>query len=378
MRRLLLTLCISLVFVSGCWDQLIIEELAMAISMGIDVNPEEPELFYMTITNPALSETSVEQTKKIVEKGYSLSNAFFNMQKQRDRFLVLGQVATMVFSEEAAKSGLLHQIMREVDQLRDMNPNANIVVVRGAKAQEVLYLEPTEEARVAKYLNNLLNRNFNSGIVPRITASRYWFRHSTEGVDPVVPVIELVGSGDKKTGLIITGLAALDSAGKMQGTLNDQEILHFLILSGQIRRGRMTTKLPIEGELRDTSMFINKVKRKISTTIANGRPKISIRLEVDIDIINIKWGVNVVEEEAELVIGQALARDIQGNALDMIKRTQGWGTDILGLGQYVRIQHPNWFKEKEKEWGSEYKNSDITLEVKTNVSRTGTLVNPQY
>jgi len=162
-KILLLLLCISLVFINGCWDQLMIEELALAFALGIDVDPENPELLIMSVTNPAFSETSMKETKKLVGKGYSLSNAFFNLQRQRDRFLVLGQVATLVFSEEAARGGLMHKVLRQVDQQRDLNPNMNIVIVRGATAQETIYLEPEEEVRVARYLNHLINRNFNNG-----------------------------------------------------------------------------------------------------------------------------------------------------------------------------------------------------------------------
>jgi len=375
-KVVLILLCFSLTFLGGCWDQLIVEELALVLSMGFDPDPEDPELFLMTVTNPAFSETAIEETKKLSAKGYSLSNGFYNMQRQRDRLLVLGQVSTLIFSEEAAKNGLLNQILHEVDQQRDMNPNADILVVRGTTAQEVVQLEPVEEARVAVYLSNVLDRNCNNGLVPRISASGYWFRYSTAGLDPVVPVIELIGPGEQKNGVALAGLAAFDSQGKMKGVISDHQVVHFMMLTGQNRRGRFTTKLEIDGKHRDTSMYIKDVSTKIKSQVQDGSARIAISMEVDVDIINVRWDVNVVEEEADKKLESILARDIQGNALDMIRQSQAWGSDILGLGQYVRIQNPQWFRGKD--WGKEYKNSDITLEVKVNVKRIGTLVNPLY
>lgn len=377
MRKLvLLVLTLSLLLVGGCWDQLIIEELAMAYAIGFDTDPTDPQLFILTTTNPTFSESSKDETKKLVGKGYSLSNAFFNMQRQRDRILVLGQVATLVFSEDAARKGLLHQIMREVDQQRDINPNAKIVIVRGSEAREVIFLEPVEEAWVARFLSDLLDHNFNSGIVPRITVSRYWVSYSTAGVVPVVPVIELTGSDDEKIGVNIVGLAALDSTGRMQGILTDQETTHFMLLTGQNRRGRATTKLPIDGALRDTSGFIKNVSRHVTTSIVDGKARIAIKLKVSVDIINIDWDTDVTQPGIDEKVEKALARDIQGNALEMLRKTQDWGTDVVGLGQYVRIQNPQWFRGKN--WDEEYKKSEISLEVVVEVKRLGALVNPQY
>lgn len=373
---LVVVLCFSLLFLSGCWDQLIIDELALAFAMGIDHVEGDPEMITFTMTNPAFYPEADAVTKKIVVQGYSLANAFFNMQRQRDRFLVLGQVNSMVFSEEAARSGLMNSIMREVDQSRDMNPNVNLTIVRGARALDVVYLEPPEENRVAVHLTNILERNFNAGMIPRSTASRYWFRHATKGIDPCVPVIEISGHEDEKTGIVIVGLAAFDAQGKMQGVLSDKEMIHYLILTNQSRRGRLATKLVIEGEHRDISFFIKAIDVRIRTSIVDGKARIAISLNVDVDVINVEWDTDVLEQEVEEFIETALSRDIQGNALQIISKTQRWGTDIMGFGQYVRVQNPHWFRDKD--WTQEYKKSLITLEVDVDVKRIGTLLNPRY
>ena len=143
-KNLALLLTLGLIFLSGCWDRQIIEELSIALCMGIDVAPE-PDLFYLTTTNPTFSDTALKKAKRLVSKGYTLVETFANMQRQRNHKLVLGQVASLVFSEEAAKEGLLNRILLELDQIRDVDPDVFIMIVRGASAREVLYLEPEEE-----------------------------------------------------------------------------------------------------------------------------------------------------------------------------------------------------------------------------------------
>lgn len=376
-KVLLLLLIFSLLGVSGCWDQQVIENLAIVLGMGIDVVPGDPDLFFLTTINPNFSETAKKKAKRIVSKGYTLVETFANMQRQRNHKLVLGQVTSLVFSEEAAKGGLLNRIMVELDQIRDVDPEVYIVIVRGATAREVLYLEPEEEERTALYLTDLLVRNAENGTAPLITAAHYWYTHVTAGIDPVVPIIELAGTEEKKNGVIITGLAAFDVSGQMKEALTDQQAVLFLLLSGQLQRGQFATKLVIDGKHRDTSMFIKKASPKIKCTIKDGKPALAIKLAVEVDIIDIVWDVNVIKKkDADKVIGHALALDIQGNALKMIRQTQKWGTDILGLGQYARIEDPKWFRQAD--WSKEYTKSDVSLEVKVKIQRIGTLTNPEY
>lgn len=374
-KNLTILLTLGLIFLSGCWDRQIIEELSIALCMGIDVAPE-PDLFYLTTTNPTFSDTALKKAKRLVSKGYTLVETFANMQRQRNHKLVLGQVASLVFSEEAAKEGLLNRILLELDQIRDVDPDVFIMIVRGASAREVLYLEPEEEARVARYLSDLIDKNIENGTIPRVTAANYWFSHDTVGIDSVVPVIELAGSEEKKNGVIITGLAAFDDSGKMKGVLTDQQAVHFLFLTGQGKKITFATKLNFEGKLRDVSMYIKKASAKIKARVESGKPVIAIKLEMEVDIIDIVWNVDVTKkEDAGEVIAKALARDIQGNALKMISQTQDWGTDILGLGQHVRVRDPKWFKGAD--WTKEYPKCEISLEVKVKINRIGTVTNPE-
>ena len=378
MRRVLsLVLALSLLLIGGCWDRLIIEELALAFGIGIDIDPDNPEMFRMSIVNPSFSDTAKEKVNRLAAKGYSLPSIFFALQRQYDRELVLGQIIVAVFSEEAARRGLLHSTMRQIDQERDINPNVKILVVRGATAQEVIYLEPSEDERLAKYLSNLLEKNYDTGAVPRVTAFQYLHRYNTAGIDPIVPIVELTGPEGKENGVVLTGLAAIDATGRMKGTLTDQQMILFLYLTESSPQGRLATKLNIAGELRDTSLFVKHVDLSMKATVENGRPRIAIEMALDVDIIDIRWDVNVIErQDVDAIIGKALARDIQGNSLELIKQTQEWGTDILGLGQHMRVQNPEWFRNKD--WSKEYSQGDITLQVKVRVMRTGTLSNPDY
>ena len=118
--------------------------------------------------------------------------------------------------------------MSQLSQLRDINANAKVVVVKGATAQNVLQLSSPVEPRAAVYLVDLLERNHFTGMINQATVSEYWRKHYTLGIDPVVALIDITGHEDEKEGF--RGWSrALNSAGKMTGTLTDEEVISYNI-----------------------------------------------------------------------------------------------------------------------------------------------------
>lgn len=374
-KFLLLLLCSLLLFVGGCWDILLIEDLALIQVIGFDEDPEDSELMAVTIACPALSEKATASMFKVTVKANSINQALINAQRQAGRNLVLGQTTVLVFSEQFARSGKMNEVVRQLALLRDMNANAMLAVVQDAPAQHVLQLENPVETRIGVFLPNLLERNQYRGLTPTPTATGYWNKHHTLGIDPVAPIIQITGHEDEKKGLVIAGLGVFNSAGKMTGILTDNEILPYQMLSGEGGRLRFTTEVKIRNERRTVAGYIENVKCKIKSEIKNNKPRIDISLIIFVDGVDIEWDANVLDPKAIDKLGQLLAQDFQGNIQEMLEKTQNWQADCIGLGRRVRVQHPKWFKGKD--WAEEYKKCEISVTAEVTVRRIGTLVEPQ-
>lgn len=376
MKRLLaLLLCSLMLFAGGCWDIMLIEELSLVVAAGFDSDSQDSKLMTVTMISPALSEKAKDSTRKVSVKAESVNQALINVQRQSGKILVLGQANVLVFSEKFARSGKMNEVMRELAQLRDMNANAMLTVVQDAPAQHVMQLENPAETRIGVHLTNLLERNHYLGLTAKTTATRYWYKHHTLGIDPVVPIIKITGPGDEKKGLVIAGLGVFNSAGKMTGTLTDNEVLLYHILTGEAGRLRFTSEEEIQGKKRKVAGFIEDVKSKISTEIKDDKLSIAISLEIFIDGVDIEWDADVLDTKVIDKLGGLLAKDFQGNIQEMLEKTQKWQADCTGLGRHVRVQHSKWFKGKD--WAEEYKKCDISVRAKVTVRRIGTLVKPQ-
>jgi spore germination protein KC len=346
----------------------------MVIAIGFDVDPENPDLMVVTMTSPTLSEEKKEPMATVTVKAESIDQALHNVQRQSEDILVLGQTNVLVFCEEFARSGRLSEVMSQLSQLRDINANAKVVVVKGATAQNVLQLSCPVEPRAAVYLVDLLERNHFTGMINQATVSEYWRKHYTLGIDPVVALIDITGHEDEKEGFRVAGAGLFNSAGKMTGTLTDEEVISYNIITGDAPRRRFITKVKISGHKRNVSGLIERSKVKIKTKIKD-KPSIDVRMELIVDGLDADWDANVLDPKVTDKLAKLLAKDFQGNIQELFEKSQKVQADFAGLGRHVRVQHSEWFNGKD--WAEEYKDADISVSVKVTVRRIGTMVKPE-
>jgi len=371
-----LFLIAALLFTSGCWDYKVIDDLALIFAIGIDQDDTDPEKIIVSMNNPAFEEEAEEPVVRTSVTGYSVQQALMNAQVQRNRALALGKLSVLIFSEETAKNGNMHKALQHLEQVQDVDPSSWVCIVRGSTAQQVLYLSPPEQPRAAIYLTELLDISFNEGRVPRVLLFRYWFDSVKEEKAPVIPIIKITKGEEENKRVVVAGLAAIDAQGRMAGEFTDAEMLIYKVLKDEILRGRYYTHIDYAEESRLVTSMIKNINRNIKTEIVKGKPVINLEIRIDLNITDIDLTLeSKFEEEIFRGLELALSRDFQGNMLEFLEKTQEWETDVVGLGQFMRIQNPQWFRNRN--WAKDYGNSEINVETEVRLKSIGTMVNPR-
>jgi Ger(x)C family germination protein len=364
---------LTCLLLTGCWDQLVLDDLAFVFGMAIDIAPDR-EGFYLAITSLAFAEDAQRETVKTIVYTRSISQGIMNLQRQRERIVSMGKVRVIIFSTETAKSKVFLDVVNQLDQQRDMNPNAWVVISEEIDAREALYLRPPAEQKVAVYLDNLLTTGRNTGQIPKLTLSHFWAHRHTWGVNPIVPMVKKT----ENDSLMLSGLALIDGEGKMVGQLSDQEAITFLIITRDITRSRIFTEVDYaEQKNRWISMFVKGVDRKTHTKIENDKAVIDLNFRLKFDVINLDMDLeDVLDEKIFSGLETSLARDLQGNIQKVINTAQELKSDPFGLGQHVRAQNLQW--SRNKDWGEEFSQSRINVQVEVEIHRIGTLLNPRF
>ncbi|MDQ8733606.1 Ger(x)C family spore germination protein [Paenibacillus sp. LHD-38] len=393
-------LCLFIPILTGCWDQLEIEERAVVLGVSIDmVDPEEgekeeDEISHLqgTIQAPrnnmvrvavqiALpgriplgpgesggSSGSAEQTVWFIDVvGHSIDDAFMNLQQQVSSRLFLGHLRVIVVSEAMAKRGLenVNDYFRRNPEVRRM---AWLMISQG-NALKFMKAAPKLERVPTLYLMSTLDEGMRMGKFPKDYIGIFWSNLSKKGQEGFLPYVEM----KKEQNIEIKGLAYF-VGDRMVGVTKPLEIAGYLAIKGVNPAGyRVFIKLDDSSE----TVMTNATHRKseIDVRIKDNVPFFTIKISVELNIegkisekvkINDPATLRAIEKKQEEISVKFYS--------DIIKKTQAKGSDIFGFGEYVRAKKPHFWNthvKTDEGWRNLYKECNFEIKALMKVRRIG-------
>lgn len=231
---------IFLIFLSpltGCWDATDLEELLIVYGLGIDVSHDNPEQYFFTIGFPTIIPEAPEQKHEFSVEAPSLGRAKNNLQRKVYRQISYENIRVVIFSEEAAKQG----IMVHVDSMlrEPLFRGTTRFAVAIDRAVDLLTMEPPVSLFVSTFLFDSIQQNYEATLVPISTLRNFSHEYYTDGIEAAMPFICY---GADKTELNI-GCVALFRGDKFIERLQGDNSRAFMLLRGEIRRGIYTFEL---------------------------------------------------------------------------------------------------------------------------------------
>lgn len=389
-------LCMSLM--TGCWDRVEIEDRAIVLGVSIDKAPAETASLEDDVSHKSDSKMppntdmirmaaqialpgriplgpgesggsgsgDPQQTVWVIDVvGHSVEDAFTNLQQQLSSRLFLGHLRVIVVSEEMARLGLdnVNDYFHRDSEVRRM---AWLMVSKGP-AIELLKAGPKLERIPALYLMTTLDESIRMGKFPQDYIGIYWARKAKLGQEGFLPYVEM----KKEQNIEIKGLALFRNA-RMVGETDPLDIGSFMALRG-VNPGGYTTYVQAAGNF----FMVNVTHResKVKVSIRDGRPYFSFDLGLEFNLRE-KLNDSASLENMNVIteIESTLKKNAEQLTLDMLKKTQALGSDILGLGEYVRAHEPRYWnthvKTKER-WQLAYKDIGYEIHIDTRIRRIG-------
>ncbi|CAM3947214.1 Ger(x)C family spore germination protein [Paenibacillus alkaliterrae] len=397
--KLVCVMLITVPLLTGCWDQLEIDERAVVLGVSIDVagedaEQEESEVGHVQGAVPAPrsgmvrvgvqialpgriplgpgegggSQEDSQQTVWVIEVvGHSINDAFMNLQQQISSKLFFGHLRVIVISEALAKKGLenVNDYFRRNSEVRRM---AWMMISKG-HAMGLMRAAPKLERMPTLYLMSTLDEGINLGRFPKDYLGIFWSNTSKKGQEGFLPYVEM----KKEQNVEIMGLAYFKN-NRMVGVTKPLEIAGYLGLKG-VNPAGYSAVINLEGM--DESVMTNVTQRgsKFDLQIKNGLPHFTIDVNLEVNLEEKMNDEQLIDNTETIKSIDRKQEEVSEKFYkDIIRKTQEKGSDIFGFGEYVRAKKPGYWNKRIKtkeNWQRMYKDATFDVNVTVNVRRIG-------
>lgn len=373
-------------FLSGCWDRRELDQLAIAVAVGID-KVEDGYLLSAQVVVP--SEMSVNggtgrsQVTLFTARGETLYEAFRMMTKEAPRKIYSGHLRMLVLGEELAQDG----ISKPLDLLSrdyEIRPDFYVVVAKESTAEEILNVTTIIESIPANKMFKSLSLSEQAWAGTKsINLDEIITDLISDGKEAAITGIEL--KGDPQLGASNQNVQSITPAAtlrydnlavfkgdKLVGWLTEVETVTYNYISNTVKTTVRTVPCPTETGGK-ANIEIIKSKAEVKGHVKNGKPEIDINVKVqgNIGSVTCKIDLQDLETIAELEKNfENQGEKLGQQAIETIQKN--YNADIFGFGEAIHRSNPKeWHKLKDN-WDEEFSNVTTNLKVDLKIHRTGT------
>ncbi|BCB05531.1 Ger(x)C family spore germination protein [Bacillus sp. KH172YL63] len=326
MKRFILLFTICLLFLSGCVEREIIDDLYIETGKAFDYAGENKirgtSLFPIyaadkTIQNGTLS-AEADSTREVLEK----------LERRSQQPLVRGSLDVVVIGEKLAKKGII-DIGDSLQRDASVGARLYLTIAEG-EAGELLKGNYGQRGN-GTYLSNLIYHNINKRELPETNLHLFLFDYFQDGQTPYLPLVKQLN----KESVAITGIA-LFNKDKMVKKIPANDLFFFKILVDKLAEGSHVVKMEGE-EASETEKSV-----EASVTSLSAKHKIIVKHKTDPVEVTIKikirgivreyTGKKLTSKKVDTV-EKKMKKDIEKKCIAMLKEFQELGIDPIGIGQ---------------------------------------------
>lgn len=384
-------LCVTLPFVTGCWDRLEIEDRGTILGLAIDPVGDKVDTIagpdansdargYKVTAQVAIpgriplgpggggaSPGSTEKPVWVVSStGRTMADAMNVLQQELADRVFLGHLRVIIINDDLANStgiGDIQDYFRRNSEVRRLA----WLIISHDSAASAMEAAPKLERVPTLYLVGTMDHAVEMGKLPNTFLGNYWSVLSARGMEPVLPFISIRGEDRVR----IDGLAVF-KGDKMVGSLDPLETASFMEIMNQRRAGYLVA-VPKPGDPK-RSVLIKGTNRREKIKMHKETHGVSFNLYSRIEAnISEKTGPKPIDEQLPQ-IERAVAKKLTEGQTRLIQKTQKLGVDIFGFGERVRGGYPTYWLDDvqtREKWDEVYRHVPISCHVKMYMRRFG-------
>lgn len=374
-RLLVLVLILFIIFVTGCWDRIEINQRIFPYSVGLDVDEDTGDDDNLTITfsypniNALGKDPSSEDKAFLISgKAHNIFEATHNLSTNIQEPIDLKHLKVLAISDKLASNEI--EIRQTLDGLiRDfvISKMVNLLVVRG-KTKDLLEakLESARQETTEGSLYSLLrNEQHSTRFTPK-TLSKF------------IEDMDGQGASHMPTGFVQDEELVISGAGifkefKLIGYLNEIENRDVAFLNQEV----VADGLDTDFDGRELSLLVTSTKSKKKLVDSGEEPKVlfSVRVECQVHEYILNTSKNIDSQKILRSMEKTMADKLKKSLKKTIRKLQGdYNADIIGVSGYLDKFHPKLWKQLKDDWETIFPHLDIDVEVDVKIRRRGLTV----
>jgi len=377
-------LCIFglILLLSGCWDRVEINDLAIVTATAIDIKDDNQielslQVFIPKSLGSGGGQTGIaggggSVTLVRSQKGFNISDALSKLQSKIPRKVFWGQCKVFIFGEKLAKQG----IQEEMDfLLRHPQPRerAYLYVSKGNPKDALESLPPLE-----RYSGEVIRELSDLHIGMQVTIQD--IQEGLIGVSQAgaLPFIKILppGKGEEKLQGIpyIVGTAVFKKD-KMVGTMSEKETRGILWLRNEMEAYTVTVKP--EGVKGEISLNPVSARVKLIPQIRNDKWKMLVNIDTEGAVIQNGTNLALTSPKSLQPVEKAYQEDIQKRIELAIQQAQHKvKADIVKFGKEFHRKYPKEWKKVEDRWPEVFSEMEVEVNVEAHIRRQGYINKP--
>jgi spore germination protein KC len=370
-------ICICLLFITGCWDRIEINDITLIEGIAID-KEKGRWMISAQINIPKMSEGSQgtggrKSVENLVRYGEAktLAEAFVSLQSKLPRKVFWGHTKVVIFSKKIALEG----IREGVDFLArhpQPRPRAYIYISEGT-AKEILEIHPLLERSTTEVLRELSKQQ--QGI--EITLLELVGLMPQPPFNSAIPIIETLSEEERRRdNSAYTKSTALLHKDKMVGEINDKVTRGVQWIRNEIRDDLFT----VEPKDARGALIVRLLRSstKLKPAYVNGQWKMTVKTKAQFDVIENGSHLKISDTKILKRVEKELKKDLidrMNYALKVVQKEKK--IDILGFAQEYHRSFPKQWKKASKEWDQLFPSVEVSYDVKVTILRQGKTNAPQ-
>ncbi|MDQ6597698.1 Ger(x)C family spore germination protein [Bacillus salipaludis] len=364
-RKILGCLLLSVFMLTGCVDQINVEDVTLTLILGLDLDEDNHLVVYMT--SPVFNKEAQMKEEKVAVKAYTVRDS-------RELF-----DTTVMALTSGSKTQLIligKKLLKQKNWIRYIDPyyrdpkntvTTRVVAVDGP-VSDLIFFRPKDKPRLPLYLANLVDTAYRRNVTVKTTLQEFHEQMIEKGKTASITEMK------KNSKIMLTGTALLDENGLYKLTIKPHENKLLRILQNK-KRGDFpfTLSVPLEpnGQEKHWLSFGTqsiKVKTKVRY---DGHYIFDTNIKMRVAITEMLFPFNVRKDAAKLE--KSIQTKLKTDFEHLIKKAQTAKIDPFGYGLYARAYtYPEW-KKVQNQWDEVFSKADVNVKVNVTISGMGTI-----